>query len=769
MADTKEKKYIIDNPALMAEWNWEKNDELRLNPTHLSLYSNKKAWWKCLEGHEWQATIANRSHGKSCPYCSGRNAIIGKNDLLTVNPALLKEWNYEKNRELKLENYTAHSSKIVWWKCAEEHEWTARIADRSRGNGCPYCAGKKVLPGYNDLGTVNSKLANEWNFERNVALLPENFTGNSSKKVWWRCQEGHEWEAVISSRNKGVGCPYCSGKRAITRKTDLNTVNPLLAAEWNYEKNGTLTPDNLKANSNKKVWWKCSKGHEWQAVICSRNKGIGCPICTSERSSSFPEYILLYYLRKSGLEAVHSYKSNGYELDVFIPAKRIAIEYDGYFWHKAKRQKDLEKNKKCQKDGIFLYRIREGLFSLKDSSIDYVVRKDQKDLPQVVCKILKEILGVDIDINLGRDFIAIENLREYMDKEYSLLTRNPQLAKEWNYEKNGKLKPENFTSNSGKKVWWKCSKGHEWEARINSRNGGSNCPYCSGRYAIKGKNDLETVNPALAKEWNYEKNKGLTPAEVTLGSGRKVWWKCRKNHEWQATINSRGRGNGCPYCSGQRIDAINHLQAVNPSLAREWNCKKNNDLTPSDVTPNSGKKVWWRCAQSHEWQATIASRSRGNGCPYCAGKKVLSGYNDLQTINPILANEWDFEKNHEIVPAAVSPHSHAKVWWKCSKGHEWQATINNRNYGYGCPYCAGQKVSRGVNDLQTVNPLLAEEWNYEKNNGLTPFDIMPNSNKKAWWKCSVGHEWQAAVYSRTSGTGCPYCYKESRQKKYNDR
>ncbi|MBP3630740.1 MAG: zinc-ribbon domain-containing protein, partial [Clostridia bacterium] len=167
-------------------------------------------------------------------------------------------------------------------------------------------------------------------------------------------------------------------------------------------------------------------------------------------------------------------------------------------------------------------------------------------------KVLSEIIGINLEFNLKNDAIEIENLREYTEKETSLLYTNPTLAKEWNYEKNGNLKPEHFMPNSNKKVWWKCAKGHEWQATINSRTAGRGCPYCSGRYAIKGKNDLVTINPNLASEWNYEKNEELKPEDCTSNSGKKVWWKCIKGHEWQATINSRNKGNGCPYCSGRK-------------------------------------------------------------------------------------------------------------------------------------------------------------------------------------------------------------------------
>ena len=594
---------------------------------------------------------------------------------------------------------------------------------------------------------------------------PVQLTLGSNKKVWWRCSQGHEWQATIKNRNNGNGCPYCSSRLVLIGYNDLQTANPFLAKEWNFAKNNGLSPTDVLPNSNKKVWWKCERGHEWQATINNRNKGVGCPICNSERKTSFPEYAIEYYLTKQGLDVIHSYKEHGYELDIYIPSRKTAIEYDGYVWHKDKTKKDLEKNLKCQKDGIILYRIREGLPPLNDSSIDYIVHKGQRNLSQILRKVLCEIIGTCVDVHLERDAIAIENLRQYTEKELSLLYTNPKLSLEWNYDKNGNLKPEHVAANSGKKVWWKCQRGHEWQATIYSRNSGRGCPYCSDNKVLTGYNDLQTVNPALAKEWNYEKNNGLTPAGVLPNSRKKVWWKCERGHEWQATIDNRNKGKCCPYCSGRHaIKGKNDLGSVNPTLAKEWNFEKNNGLTPIDVKPNSNKMVWWKCSRGHEWQATINSRNAGCDCPICSNKKILKGYNDLQTVNPALAKEWNYEKNNALTPAEISPNSGKKVWWKCDKGHEWQATINSRNSGCKCPYCSGKLVIKGENDLQTVNPTLAKEWNYEKNMGLTPVDVKPNSDKKVWWKCSRGHEWQTRISHRNAGSGCPQCTREKCKK-----
>lgn len=543
-----EKKYIIDNAELMAEWNWEKNIEFDFDPKLLTVGSGKKVWWKCSKGHEWQATIDRRSQGKGCPYCSGRNAIKGKNDLQTVNPALAKEWNYDKNNGLTPTDVLPSSNKKVWWKCGKGHEWKAMIRSRSDGRGCPYCSGRHAVSGINDLQTVNPALATEWNYERNSGLMPMDVLPNSNKKVWWKCSKGHEWQSTVANRNNGNGCPYCLGRYAVKGENDLQTVNPAIAKEWNYEKNDDLKPEEFTANSNKDVWWKCSKGHEWHASIANRNKGNGCPVCNSERKTSFPEYALAYYLKRSGLDVVHSYRAKGYELDIYIPSLKIAIEYDGYYWHKNRMRKDIEKNYKCKKDGIKLYRLREGLPPLNDSSIDYIVQENQKNLSKVLEAILSEIIGDCISVDMETDTVAIENLRVLTEKENSLFFSNPETTGEWHYEKNGVLKPEHFAPNSHRKVWWKCQIGHEWQASIANRNKGRGCPYCSGKKVLPGYNDLQTVNPALANEWNYEKNTGVRPIDVTPNSNKKAWWICSNGHEWEAKINNRNNGNGCPIC-----------------------------------------------------------------------------------------------------------------------------------------------------------------------------------------------------------------------------
>jgi len=266
---------------------------------------------------------------------------------------------------------------------------------------------------------------------------------------------------------------------------------------------------------------------------------------------------------------------------------------------------------------------------------------------------------------------------------------------------------------------------------------------------------LAVKDPELSKEWHPDKNGDLSPKDVFHHSGKKVWWVCSEGHEWQAIVNNRASGTGCPYCKGNAVCDDTSFATRKTKLAKEWHPVKNGDLTPKDVTIHSAKKVWWQCSKGHEWQAIIASRTAGNNCPFCNGRK-LCRESSLAATNPKLAKDWHPSKNGSLSPDEVLPSSPQKVWWKCSKGHSWEAGIAYRGRGRGCPYCDGKKVSDD-NCLSNLKPEIAKEWHPTKNGNLSPKVITPHSQKKVWWQCGKGHEWQSSVGYRTKGYGCPYC------------
>ena len=130
----------------------------------------------------------------------------------------------------------------------------------------------------------------------------------------------------------------------------------------------------------------------------------------------------------------------------------------------------------------------------------------------------------------------------------------------------------------------------------------------------------------------------------------------------------------------------------------------------------------------------------------------------------MLLGEWDYDKNSPLTPKMFSKGSNKAVWWICDKGHSWKTQIYNRAVkNTGCPYCSNNLVWEGYNDLQTLHPQLASEWNTQRNGSITPNQIIAGSTKKVWWQCPQGHEWEAQIRSRVRGTGCPQCAKEKRK------
>lgn len=208
--------------------------------------------------------------------------------------------------------------------------------------------------------------------------------------------------------------------------------------------------------------------------------------------------------------------------------------------------------------------------------------------------------------------------------------------------------------------------------------------------------------------------------------------------------------------------AVESIASRYPQRAMLWDTLRNGGRTPENTCPGSRIKAWWQCEKGHSWQARVSSVVLQNcGCPYCAGKKAISGETDLLSQYPNLAKQWDKKRNGTLDPRTITPASHTKVWWRCNKKHSWQAApySRTREKGSGCPYCAGRKVLAGFNDLASQRPGLAEQWYQPLNGTLTPADVTLGSNKKVWWHCERNHVWQAYVYARTkpNGTDCPVC------------
>jgi hypothetical protein len=264
----------------------------------------------------------------------------------------------------------------------------------------------------------------------------------------------------------------------------------------------------------------------------------------------------------------------------------------------------------------------------------------------------------------------------------------------WHPTKNLPTREQDYSAGTDHRFWWICAKDHESLSTPHDvlvRQYG--CPYCTNRLACE-ENCLNTIYPAIAAQWHPHKNGTLTARDVVAGSNKRVWWICGEGHSWFTAIANRVQGKGCPYCTSRFVCADNSLQTLAPAIAAEWHPARNGELTPNNVTSNSSKAVWWRCAQGHDWRAVINNRtSFKQGCPVC--HRLPDRDNSLLVIRPDLAKEWHPWLNNLLTPGDVSLFSNRYVWWKCRWGHRFRAKINNRtSRGNGCPKCRAKTKRR---------------------------------------------------------------------------
>lgn len=436
-------------------------------------------------------------------------------------------------------------------------------------------------------------------------------------------------------------------------QTDFQSQYPELIKDWDYSKN-KISPDSYSAHSGAKVWWKCHFcGYEWQSTIHNRTTNHrNCPNCTM-KGTSFGEQAVFYYVKKIFPDSINRYHDFDIELDIFIPSKRVGIEFDGIYWHNTQDSEQREHNKYliCKKNNIKLIRIKDSKSPNQSFNYDSCFAidnlKDINQLETIIRVLLKEIdpasnkltktnplqdwSTIDSIINIENDrFKILENkyLRETQD---SFVYKYPDIFSDWNTDKNESFNPYSFTSSSTMKVWWKCHVcGHEWQAKIVDRTSGHNkCPICTNRILKEGVNDFATLYPNLLQEWDYKKN-AVLPNKIFKRNATKIWWICKTcGYSWETTIGERTRldkPSNCPKCKITKLSLDHHQKALNrgsleethPELIAEWDYNKNT-ISPTEVTHGSNMRVWRKCQYcGYSWETTINNWTRKKSkCPKC--------------------------------------------------------------------------------------------------------------------------------------------------------
>ena len=562
------------------------------------------------------------------------------------------------------------------------------------------------------MATTNPELTKEWHPTLNGDLTPWDVTRVSSKRVWWQCtkHESHCWDVQISQRNSGTNCPYCSNKKVLSGFNDLSTTNPELAKEWHPTKNGDKKPSDIICGSTKAVWWQCSKHkeHEWEAIVYSRNNGNRCPYCSNQKILT------------------------GYN-DLFTTNPEIAKE-----WHPT--------------------------LNGRLTPFDVSISSGKKIHWQ--CSKHKEHCWQTTVCDRKRSNCPYCSNKKVLTGYNDLATTNPGLAKEWHPTKNGDEKPTDFTCGSKKKKWWMCKKGHSWKASIEGRNRGNGCKDCNA--------EKHTSFPEQAI---YFYLKQAVPVEVesrasVFGVELDVYipsWNIGIEydglyfHNSNKSENAENKKNKILFENGVQLIRIKEsskdLSNIQNIIYCVWDGRYNylNSTLTSLAELLSAMKEIPVCFDVNIDRDGIAIAEQ-----YVISEK----HNSLAAHNPILAKEWHPLKNGRLKPEQIAVMSNKKAWWQCNKHteHVWQAHVGSRSRGVGCPYCCNKKVLQGYNDLATTNPELAKELHPTLNGDLTAKNISAGSGKKAWWQCSIGHEWQAVVAERKKGVGrCSECRKLNKQ------
>jgi hypothetical protein len=342
--------------------------------------------WLCELGHEFFSSVGHKERGRSCPYCLNMKVLPGFNDLASRYPELAQEWHPTKNDDLTPSMVIAGGRSKHWWVCSKGHEWDTTIHKRVVGSGCPVCANLKILPGFNDLAAVHPDVASEWHPVKNGELTPVDVSAGSVTVTWWQCVVGHEWETSVVNRTyQGNTCKECKKNTFAFVEGNLQVTHPDLAAEWHPVKNGEVSSDMIPASGGRgSAWWQCSKdpSHEWEAPISGRAlRGRGCPQCWAKSYISKAEQELFEFIQSLDPDMVVVQPDKkvlkGRELDILVPGKNVAVEFNGLFWHSENAGKDKsyhhDKWLACKLAGVQLLQVWEDDWSRNSAQVKEMV------------------------------------------------------------------------------------------------------------------------------------------------------------------------------------------------------------------------------------------------------------------------------------------------------------------------------------------------------------------------------------------------------------
>lgn len=565
---------LIKYPLIAKEWS-PKNER---GPETYYPSSNKEVLFICSNcGNEYKKQISKRCiRGQGCSICSNYKVVVGKNDLFTTNPELKIEWDFENNI-IDPTTINSSSKEKVNWICLKGHKWPAVVYSRAIDKcGCPKCNAErrtslpeKIIYFYvkkyfsDTIENFHPKFLKKKEID---IFIPSLKVGIEYDGKNWHKDINKDFKKDILCNDNGIklfrireeGCPNYESPSTLVLtgkyKNDfiyleeslkfllnqLNVVNPVvdlkhdinsitekyltlekensvakdsrLMLDWDYGKNKGVNADFISIYSNRPFNWKCHTcGYEWPVSPAHRSRGHNCPACSGQVIIEGKNDLLSQY-------------------------PDIAKEWDYELNNKKPNEVAAHSNKKAH---WICSKCNHHWESMIDS------RTRGCGCPE--CK---------------KDKIA-EKLSK-APKEKSFGMKYPDLLIDWDYN-NNKVSPFEIYPNANMIVNWKCHICYNsWPAYVYSRtkSKGSKCPYCSGRFAITGVNDLATEHPELMKEWDYSKNT-LDPTKEKSGSSKNAYWLCSTcGYSWKTKINVRTRGCGCKKCAQIKVKESSKKQII---------------------------------------------------------------------------------------------------------------------------------------------------------------------------------------------------------------
>ncbi len=426
----------------------------------------------------------------------------------------------------------AGSNKKHRWICGNGHSWVTSVLSRTQGGrrnlgtGCAVCNGRKLLRGFNDLKTVNPDLASEaldWD--------PGDYLRGSRARKNWKCSKDHIWsQSIVERACNGSGCPVCKGKVVDVGVNDLATLFPEIAAQadgWN--------PQTVFAQSNKKVKWRCGKGHGWLGAVSNRTVGgNGCPICSGQTVlAGFNDLATTH--PKIAAEAI------GWDPKKVIAGTNVKYDWQcgtGHLWKASPHNRALN-GRGCPYCSN--YKVLVGYNDLKTLDPELSSEAFGWDPTKVtvgnntkrrwVCKYghvwsavvnSRSVRKLGCPVCSGQTVLAGFN---------DLATTHPEIASQasgWD--------STSVTAGSNTKRRWICEQGHSWVTMVNSRTAGRGCPTCAKYgfdpnsdgwlYLVQSdEKDMYQIGISnqpkirlaqhLRKEWNLEDLRGPMDGHLT--------------------------------------------------------------------------------------------------------------------------------------------------------------------------------------------------------------------------------------------------------------